>query len=338
MHLSNIYDYALLWAKGANKSPSQFDDEEKIGRDAISNLKWGHRLQKTAPVQLPSFFSKPYFQDSEQAFFILWYDSTIRTGLEFYHSPHLEIGDGAKGLNQASPAIARLLTAKRSPNRKLIIFFHWWKCTSLSSIYPLALSCLKQGYDFLFLEYPYHLTRSIIGTNSGEIFFTADRTFNQLILEKTLIDNFELLFHPIIAPYDQRILLATDFGCSIAANIVSQSLAILPPLQAIYYFSPWQHLTASHTLGKLLQKLTHHASPELLTNLSFEQNIRPLHQCPVFLAYGKYDRVISSNALQEVGRQIAVKGVYPLNTGHYQCFSTNNILTILRETQGVTKN
>ena len=159
--LAKTFDYSNLiirrWRTPPDLEPEDLENLTPIREIFV-------KLSKVSePIDLKSNL-KPYYQDKDKCFLKFSYQSGIKTGLESYYD------NGNLTVNGHLLTYKNLNNNNSSTGKNLIFFFHWWKCGSLNNIYRLTLPYLKKGYDILFLELPFHMTRNIIGMNSGELF------------------------------------------------------------------------------------------------------------------------------------------------------------------------
>ncbi len=264
--LGNAINNLRLLYKGWAKPPL-FDEEDKKGRSPFPQI---HKLAPPKKLQFDPD-QHIYYQDPTIQYSYLPFPTPLKTGLEEFHPPFIE-GGMAPELSKTT-TIARFLKKKGRKADKLIVFISGWKSHSLNQIYRLAQPPLSRGYDFLFCELPYHLTRTPIGFRNGELFFTKDDEYNHIIIALAILEQATLLSNNLVKKYQHRHLIATDLGCSLG-HLALQTLFRAQNSQIIErasFLSPWTELSNSSFLGRQLIKLTGNQSLQLLKDLDFTQ-------------------------------------------------------------------
>ena len=227
---------------------------------------------------------KPYYQDKNKCFQKFSYQSEIKTGLEsYYNKDNLTIN-------------GHLLTSKNpnnnsSDNKRLILFFHWWKCGSLNNIYRLTSPYLKEGYDILFLELPFHMTRNILGMNSGELFITPFDQFNQSIFYSAVFENQMLLLSDLV--YDEA-----------------------------RYLSPFLFSENDNPFKKAINRITKGANSSIISTISHsESTTQPISSIKKFNLYlGKWSSLYSEKDKDRFLSTWKFDQIVIKPTGHYGTF------------------
>lgn len=236
----------------------------------------------------------------------------------FIETPHFE----------NNTVYGRLYEQHGKPDAPTVVVLHGWRMESYIFFDKFCRQFIKEGFNAVLVDLPYHMNRRADNSFHGEFTFTDDAVFTLEVMRQSLTDIFSVM-NWIRSRGTEQIGM---FGVSYGGLLTGVSACVEPTLDFAMLLVPpadMAEVFAKSRLGRLFERENPNARKMLARYRMILDNISLVKLKPlvpkerIFIVEGRYDGMVPQHVIEQLWRAWGKPTIKRYHHGHLSVLILN---------------